>query len=104
VLPGGAEGRIAVGRAASARPDGYMIDIGGVGNHVLNGALYSLRYDVLNDFVPISLLATTRYVLYAKKTIPARDLNELPVAHAEGDHWVVDASAPLTSATEPRSS
>jgi tripartite-type tricarboxylate transporter receptor subunit TctC len=73
----GADGRIAVGRAASARPDGYMIDLGGVGNHVLNGALYALRYDVLNDFVPISLIGTTWYVLYAKKTIPARDLNEL---------------------------
>jgi tripartite-type tricarboxylate transporter receptor subunit TctC len=47
----GAEGRIAVGRAVSARPDGYTIDIGGVSGHVLNGALYSLRYDVLNDFV-----------------------------------------------------
>jgi tripartite-type tricarboxylate transporter receptor subunit TctC len=73
----GAEGRIAVGRAASARPDGYMIDLGGIGSHVLNGALYALRYDVLNDFVPISLVGTTWFVLYAKKTMPARDLNEL---------------------------
>jgi len=73
----GAEGRIAVGRAASARPDGYMIDFGGIGSHVLNGALYALRYDVLNDFVPISLVGTTWFVLYAKKTMPARDLNEL---------------------------
>jgi tripartite-type tricarboxylate transporter receptor subunit TctC len=73
----GAEGRIAVGRVASAKPDGYVIDLGGIGNHVLNGALYLLRYDLLNDFVPISLLAAQPYVLYAKKTMPARDLKEL---------------------------
>jgi tripartite-type tricarboxylate transporter receptor subunit TctC len=54
-----------------------MIDLGGIGSHVLNGALYALRYDVLNDFVPISLVGTTWFVLYAKKTMPARDLNEL---------------------------
>jgi tripartite-type tricarboxylate transporter receptor subunit TctC len=73
----GAEGRLAVGRAVSARPDGYMIELGGIGNHVMNGVLYPLRYDVLNDFAPISLLATNRFVLLAKKTLPARDLNEL---------------------------
>ena len=29
-----------------------------IGTHVLNGAFYSLPYDVLNDFAPISPLAT----------------------------------------------
>jgi tripartite-type tricarboxylate transporter receptor subunit TctC len=51
---GGADGRIGAGRAARARPDGYTIDVGLLSNHVLNGALYSLPYDVLNDFAPIS--------------------------------------------------
>jgi Tripartite tricarboxylate transporter family receptor len=73
----GAEGRIAVDRAARARPDGYMIELGGIGNHVLNGLLYPTRKEVLNDFAPISLLGTTRYILYAKKSMPARDPNEL---------------------------
>jgi tripartite-type tricarboxylate transporter receptor subunit TctC len=45
--------------------------------HVLNGALYSLSYDVLNDFEPISLLASFPFVLFARKTLPANDLNEL---------------------------
>jgi tripartite-type tricarboxylate transporter receptor subunit TctC len=73
----GADGSIGVGRAARARPDGYTIDLGYVGNHVLNGALYSLPYDVLNDFAPISPLVTTPAVLFARKAMPARDLNEL---------------------------
>jgi tripartite-type tricarboxylate transporter receptor subunit TctC len=73
----GANGSIAVGRAARARPDGYTIDLGVLSTHVLNGAFYSLPYDVLNDFEPISPLATVQYVLFARKTMPASDLNEL---------------------------
>src|SRR5258708_5746406 len=46
----GANGTIGVGRLARARPDGYTIDIGFLGAHVLNAAFYSLPYDVLNDF------------------------------------------------------
>jgi tripartite-type tricarboxylate transporter receptor subunit TctC len=76
---GGADGSIGVGRAARARPDGYTIDLGTQATHVLNGALYSLQYDVLNDFAPISPLATTPYVLFARKTMPANDLSELIV-------------------------
>ena len=48
-----------------------------MGTHVLNGAFYSLPYDVLNDFAPISPLVTTPLVLFARKTMPAKDLNEL---------------------------
>jgi tripartite-type tricarboxylate transporter receptor subunit TctC len=76
---GGADGNIGVSRAARARPDGYTIDLGFLGNHVLNGAFYSLPYDVLNDFVPISPLVTVPFVLLARKTIPANNLHELIV-------------------------
>jgi len=74
---GGADGGIGAGRAARAKPDGYTIDIGFLGNHVLNGAFYSLNYDLLNDFAPISPLTNESFFLYAKKTVPARDLTEL---------------------------
>jgi tripartite-type tricarboxylate transporter receptor subunit TctC len=73
----GANGSIGVGRLARATPDGYTIDIGFLGGHVLNGAFYSLPYDVLNDFEPISPVTTAPGVLYARKTIPAKDLDEL---------------------------
>jgi tripartite-type tricarboxylate transporter receptor subunit TctC len=73
----GADGSIGVGRAARARPDGYTIDIGNNGTHIFNGVLYSLRYDVLNDFAPIAPLVTSTFVLFARKTMPAKDLNEL---------------------------
>jgi tripartite-type tricarboxylate transporter receptor subunit TctC len=48
--------------------------------HVLNGAFYSLPYDVLNDFAPISPLVTNPFVLLARKTMPAKDLSELIVS------------------------
>ena len=73
----GANGSIGVGRLARARPDGYTIDLGFLGPHVLNGALYSLPYDLLNDFQPISPLVMTPLVLFARKTIPAKNVNEL---------------------------
>jgi tripartite-type tricarboxylate transporter receptor subunit TctC len=73
----GADGSIGTGRVARAKPDGYTIELGIRGTHVLNGALYSLSYDVLNDFAPILPLATNPVVLIARKTMPANDLREL---------------------------
>jgi tripartite-type tricarboxylate transporter receptor subunit TctC len=74
---GGADGSIGAGRTARARPDGYTIDVGFIGNHLLNGAFYSLPYDVLKDFAPISPLVRSSLVLFARKTMPAKNLNEL---------------------------
>jgi len=73
----GADGSIGTGRVARARPDGYTIQIGATSTHMMNGALYSLPYDVVHDFAPISPLVTLPQVLYARKTMPAKDLNEL---------------------------
>jgi tripartite-type tricarboxylate transporter receptor subunit TctC len=74
---GGAEGTIGTGRAARSQPDGYTIELGVIGTHVMNSALYSLPYDVMTDFAPIAPLVTTPLVLYAKKTMPANDLQQL---------------------------
>jgi tripartite-type tricarboxylate transporter receptor subunit TctC len=73
----GADGSVGTGRAARARPDGYTIELSGISPHVLNGAFYPLPYDVMKDFAPISPLATLRYFLFARATIPATDLDEL---------------------------
>jgi tripartite-type tricarboxylate transporter receptor subunit TctC len=73
----GADGSIGTDRAARAKPDGYTINVGSLNDHVLNGAFYSLNYDLLNGFAPISPVNTNSAFLYAKKTVPARDLTEL---------------------------
>ena len=74
----GADGSIGVGRVARAKPDGYTIGISAMAQ-VLNGAFYSLPYDVLNDFAPVLPLVTVRLMLVARKTMLAKDLNELIV-------------------------
>jgi tripartite-type tricarboxylate transporter receptor subunit TctC len=74
---GGADGSIGTGRAVRANPDGYTIIIGLMETQVLNGAFYSLPYDVLNDFVAVSPLVTFSNILFARKTMPAADVNEL---------------------------
>jgi tripartite-type tricarboxylate transporter receptor subunit TctC len=73
----GADGSIGVGRTARARPDGYTIDQGIMSTHVLNGAFYSLPYDLLNDFSPIAALWKSASIIVGRKTLPAKDLPEL---------------------------
>jgi tripartite-type tricarboxylate transporter receptor subunit TctC len=73
----GANGSIGVGRAARARPDGYTIDLGYLSTHVLNGAFYSLPYDLLNDFAPIAPLTRTPIIIVGIKSLAAKDLREL---------------------------
>src|SRR5262245_64498165 len=49
----GASGSIGVGRVARAARDGSTIAYGAIVTHVVNGAAYSLPYDVLTDFDPV---------------------------------------------------
>jgi tripartite-type tricarboxylate transporter receptor subunit TctC len=70
----GANGTIGVGRVARSAPDGYTLSIGHWSTHVVNGAIYQLNYDLLNDFAPISLIATNSYFIVARNTVPANDL------------------------------
>src|SRR5262247_127774 len=74
---GGAAGSIGVGRVARSAPDGYTIVAGNWPTHVLNGAIYSLNYDVLKDFEPISLVATESIVIVGRKDFPAAGLKNL---------------------------
>ncbi len=73
----GAGGSIGVGRAVQAAPDGYTISMGHLGTHVVNGAIYPLKYDLLNDFEPIALLAANPMMVVSKNDVPAKNLREL---------------------------
>src|SRR4051794_4126927 len=74
---GGASGTIATGKVVRADPDGYSLIIGGVNHFVVNGAVYPLAYNLLNDFEPISMLATGPMLIMSRNTLPAKDLKEL---------------------------
>jgi tripartite-type tricarboxylate transporter receptor subunit TctC len=69
----GANGTIGVGRVARAKADGYTLVIGSWATFVANGAVYALPYDLLKDFVPITLVATQPLLIVAKKSTPADD-------------------------------
>jgi tripartite-type tricarboxylate transporter receptor subunit TctC len=73
----GAGGTIGVGKVARAAPDGYTLGIGQWSHYVLNGATYSLQYDLIKDFAPISLLTNGPLLLVTKKALPANDLKSL---------------------------
>jgi tripartite-type tricarboxylate transporter receptor subunit TctC len=71
----GANGTIGVGRVARAAPDGYTLVLGMRDTLVINGAIFALQYNVLTDFEPVALLASSRGGLFVvKKSMPASDL------------------------------
>jgi len=73
----GASGSVGTARCARATPDGYTLCFGGVGTHVLNGAMLPITYDVVKDFQPVALLATAQLLIVAKKAMPADNLEQL---------------------------
>jgi tripartite-type tricarboxylate transporter receptor subunit TctC len=73
----GAGGTIGVGRVVRAAPDGYTLGIGTLGQYVVNGAVYALPYDLLNDLEPVALLPSVPYWMVATKALPPKDLKEL---------------------------
>lgn len=73
----GAAGTIGVARVARANPDGYTIGIGHWSTHVVNPAIYPLTFDILEDFVPLALVATNPQILVSRKDFPATDLKAL---------------------------
>ena len=75
----GAGGTIGVGRVVKAAPDGYLIGIGHIGTHVINGAIYPLTYDLLTDLEPVAMIATNPQILVGRLSIPAKNLKELIV-------------------------
>lgn len=75
----GAGGSVGVGHVARAAPDGYTVCLGNWSTHVLNGAIYSLDYDLVKDFKPVALLASAPQLIVTKKGVPAATLKDLIV-------------------------
>jgi len=73
----GAGGNTGADFVAKAPPDGLTIVVGTVGTHAINGALYAkMPYDMVKDFTPITLLATTPNMLVINNDVPAKTLAE----------------------------
>jgi tripartite-type tricarboxylate transporter receptor subunit TctC len=73
----GAGGNTGADFVAKAPADGLTIVVGTVGTHAINGALYAkMPYDMVKDFAPITLLATTPNLLVVNNDVPAKTLPE----------------------------
>lgn len=74
----GAGGTLGAELGARAAPDGYTIVMGGTGTLAISpGMSRKLGYDVARDFAPITLLATTPYVLVVPPSLPVKSIKEL---------------------------
>ena len=73
----GASGNIGTELVARSAPDGYTL-LSNTVPFVVNTFLYSrVPYDVVNDFAPISWLASTASVMTVHPSLPVRTVREL---------------------------
>jgi tripartite-type tricarboxylate transporter receptor subunit TctC len=74
---GGAGGTVGTELAARANPDGYTLTMGTTSTHVIAPAAYpKLKYDPIKDFAPITLVASTPYLLVLNPGVKASSLKE----------------------------
>lgn len=77
----GASGMIGAEIAARASPDGYTFMIA-TAQHAIVQSMYEKRpYDLIRDFAPVSLMASTPFILVINPSVPASSLKEL-IAYA----------------------
>jgi tripartite-type tricarboxylate transporter receptor subunit TctC len=76
----GANQTIAAHLTATATPDGHTILIVPSG-HAISPSMYALKYDSVNDFSAIGLVATVPNVLVVHPAIPARSVKDF-IAYA----------------------
>lgn len=73
----GAGGNIGAELAARAPADGYNLFMAHT-NHTINATLYrKLTYDIVNDFVPIGLVALSPFVATVHPSVPVKSLRDL---------------------------
>jgi len=73
----GAGGVLGTEVAARSAPDGYTLFMANNSTHGSNPAVYAkLPYDAVNDFAPISFVASVPYVLVVDPALPVKTVQE----------------------------
>jgi tripartite-type tricarboxylate transporter receptor subunit TctC len=92
----GAGGTIGTEACATAAPDGYTICVISIA-HAVNPALYTLKYDPIKSFTPISIFATGPNVLVVNPTSAIRSVKDLVALAKEKPGTLNYASAGVGS-------
>jgi tripartite-type tricarboxylate transporter receptor subunit TctC len=74
---GGAGGTIGISRLHRSPADGYTLIVGQWTSHVGGSVMYSMPFDFIEDFQPISLLSIGPLWIIGNKDLPPKDLKEL---------------------------
>lgn len=83
---GGAGGTIGHARFAQARPDGYTIMLGGVGQSTVPTLYRRLAFDPVASLEPVGLINEVPMTIIARRTLPVTSLAELvALARREGE-------------------
>jgi tripartite-type tricarboxylate transporter receptor subunit TctC len=74
----GAGGEIGATVVAQAAPDGYTMMLGSIGNLAHNPALKpNLSYNPVRDYAPVTLLATSAFIVVVNPSLPVKNIKEL---------------------------
>lgn len=98
--PGGG-GRIAAELVARSPKDGYTLFQASVSPLITGPALYpdQTRYDPIKDFSPVTLAATTAYILAAHPSVPVKSVKDLvQLAKSKKDSVTYGSTGPGSSA------
>ena len=75
---GGAGGTVGSEAAAKSPPDGYTLAMATSSTHGVAPSLYPrLGYDPVRDFAPVTLVATTPFVLVVHPALPVKTVGDL---------------------------
>ena len=73
---GGGGGSISAEIVARAQPDGYTMLLA-TGTHLILPSLYKVPYDMQKDFAPVTLVASTPFILAVHPSLQAKSVAEL---------------------------
>jgi tripartite-type tricarboxylate transporter receptor subunit TctC len=73
---GGGGGTISAEVVARAPADGYTVLLA-TGTHLILPSLYKVPYDMQKDFAPVTLVASTPFILAVHPAVPVKSVSEL---------------------------
>jgi tripartite-type tricarboxylate transporter receptor subunit TctC len=95
----GAGGILGTANAARAKPDGYTLFFGPISLMTLSPMTAKVNYDFDRDFAPVTVLASTPFVITINDTFPAKTLSDFitEVKKKPGSYAYASAGAGTTT-------